>query len=434
MPLPQLSPAQSTYLDFIRALAAFGVMFGHGAILFMQDSGVGFWEIQSVGVILFFFLSGFLISHSVFQKLRNPDYGFGHYLTDRASRIYAAYLPALLFIAALDMATIYYLNQQPPSYRDVALVTQSVEPNHSFINFVGNIFMLQDYPAFQVLRVAGIDETPLFIDTFGSGNVFWSISVEWWLYMAFGWAVYAFAKNTDLFRLTGYSRGKSAMSLPLRLGILGFFSVVPLYFMTGGNLNCLGLVWIGGVIVSALFNVMPYLKSRAIIPPGMDWVKLCFYGALFSLFLFVVRTVAILLDEPKIDFGELQASLFIGAALFLGMFALQGKHDVPPMIRKSCKFVAEYSFSLYLTHYSIMTFLYAAFPGHGNDPVFMLGTFVITNVFAIAFWWAFERHYKTLATIIKARIFHKRPTADEVIPGRDVAQHPSPNKDQRKIA
>src|SRR4051794_34562176 len=100
----ELNPAQKTYLDFVRALAAQLVLFGHAAHYFLPNSvfvrGAGI--MQSVGVNIFFLISGFLISHSVFMKRSDPSYGFGSYVADRFCRIYSAFLPALVLVAIVD--------------------------------------------------------------------------------------------------------------------------------------------------------------------------------------------------------------------------------------------------------------------------------------------------------------------------------------------
>ena len=98
----RLTEAQRVYLDFVRAMAAMFVLVGHACIFFLQgnpvSSGGG---MQGVGVFIFFLISGFLISLSVFQKHADPHYGFREYFIDRFCRIYTAYVPALFLCCLL---------------------------------------------------------------------------------------------------------------------------------------------------------------------------------------------------------------------------------------------------------------------------------------------------------------------------------------------
>src|SRR3954467_5806816 len=95
----ELSPAQTVYLDFVRALGAVMVLLGHAAHYFLPGTLLtSEGRIQQLGVYIFFFISGFLISLSVLQKLEDRRYGFGDYFIDRFCRIYSAFLPALVFV------------------------------------------------------------------------------------------------------------------------------------------------------------------------------------------------------------------------------------------------------------------------------------------------------------------------------------------------
>ena len=51
---------------------------------------------------------------------------------------------------------------------------------YSFLDFMGNVLMLQDYPL--LLNYTGITN-------FGTAHVLWTLAIEWWIYLAFGWLV-----------------------------------------------------------------------------------------------------------------------------------------------------------------------------------------------------------------------------------------------------
>lgn len=56
--------------------------------------------------MIFFLLSGYLISQTLHRRLDEPESTFTDYAIDRWSRIYSGYLPAILLVAAIDFFTI----------------------------------------------------------------------------------------------------------------------------------------------------------------------------------------------------------------------------------------------------------------------------------------------------------------------------------------
>jgi peptidoglycan/LPS O-acetylase OafA/YrhL len=69
----------SLSLDLLRAVAAQMVCLGHGFIFFHiaeQLRPPQFPFIQNIGVLIFFVMSGFLITATLLHNSANPDYGF----------------------------------------------------------------------------------------------------------------------------------------------------------------------------------------------------------------------------------------------------------------------------------------------------------------------------------------------------------------------
>jgi peptidoglycan/LPS O-acetylase OafA/YrhL len=97
----------SVVLDLLRACAAQMVRVGHAISFFIAQ-----WRpttlplAQNVGVLLFFLLSGFLITHTLIQRSQNPEYGFFDFLIDWFARIYSALVPALIFVVIVDWIVI----------------------------------------------------------------------------------------------------------------------------------------------------------------------------------------------------------------------------------------------------------------------------------------------------------------------------------------
>lgn len=223
----RLAPSQVDYLNLVRAVAAQIVLFGHASHYYLDGRFLASGRLETLGVLVFFLLSGFLICTSVLQKWEQTDYRFEHYVIDRFCRIFSAYAPALIFVAAVD-GTLRAMPAYP--YGD------SYTPG----TWLGNLAMLQDYPVFQVLRRLGVADQPWFIRPFGSGRPFWTVAIEWWIYLFFGYVAF--------FTLRG--RPLTVRSLL----ILGLLAVVPIYNAMGGVGDCLTLVWALGAGVALLWH------------------------------------------------------------------------------------------------------------------------------------------------------------------------------------
>ncbi|HZS84587.1 MAG TPA: acyltransferase [Stellaceae bacterium] len=373
-----LSSAQRFYLDLVRASAAMMVLFGHAAHFFWPQSFMARGWLQGLGVYLFFLISGFLISFSVFEKRDDPNYGFRSYFIDRLCRIYSAFLPALIFVALLDALSV-----DSPFYawrRDYNLQT-----------WIGNLFMLQDFPAFQVLRRLGVPDNQWFIAPFGTARPFWTISIEWWIYMLFGGIVLVWLRRGRL--------GRGAMLA------LGFAAIEPAYHFVGGYDECLTLLWIAGMGASLLFWNLPALARRW---PALDGRRL--HRA--ALIVAAAAAVSIIgrLFSNRSELLEFQIGLFIGVLLFALLIALGFvQNRIPRIVVRLVGFIAGYSYSLYLTHHTLLEFLAIRFGDrHGSAAMFWL-VVIAANGLAMVFWVLFERHYKRLARSLKDRLARREP-------------------------
>lgn len=397
MPTGLINPAQSTYLDFVRATAAMSVLFGHSAVMFLSEMHFSKMNIQSIGVLVFFLMSGFLISYSVFRKYDDPNYTFKHFFIDRFSRIYCAFLPALIFVWLLDMQTMALPVDSSARIIELTWIPNMSE-NSNIFTWFGNLFMMQQFPLFQVLRVLGVPDNIYFVKTFGSGSPFWTISIEWWIYMLFGAIAITLVRDRKPITF-------------LFLCILGFLAIEPIYFLVGGTDSCLTFLWLIGMITSLLFiNISSILEKYHINFSPRKW-KLIYVGIFIAaLILMAGRAIDIKLDRSEFILTELQFGIFLSIGVFALLFFFGQITEVPRILRKIISFIADYSYSLYLTHATLITYLYIRYPGHDNDPSFFWLAIIASNVLAIVFWALFERHHRCLSSWMKTKI-NKRDIA-----------------------
>ncbi|WP_421527616.1 acyltransferase family protein [Pseudomonas brenneri] len=107
MVVSPLSPRCITYFDCLRFLLAQTVVVGHGFGFFFNYWG-GFFPskapyIQSIAVVGFFFVSGFLICRSALANIKYKDGNYARYYVDRLSRVYTTLVPCLIFVFLVDL-------------------------------------------------------------------------------------------------------------------------------------------------------------------------------------------------------------------------------------------------------------------------------------------------------------------------------------------
>lgn len=204
-----LAPGTVTFFDGLRFLLASIVVIGHGFGYFFGYWG-GFFPsrfpyLQSIAVVGFFFVSGFLISNSVISKLSYGSINLMSYLIDRFSRIYSTLIPCLLFVLLVDSTFLRIF----PGYDFAGSLTPEVFGNNA-------------------LLIPGL---PL-----GSMRPIWSLMFEWWMYILFGGLV-LFAKN------------KVVSTFAIALGVYYTF------FVNGkGEGGQLGIIWACGAISAIYYH------------------------------------------------------------------------------------------------------------------------------------------------------------------------------------
>lgn len=172
----------SVLLDLIRALAALLVLVEHWRNLFFIDYPqiqahravfAPVYLLTSAGhqaVVIFFVLSGYLISGSVFRTLDRNNWSWQTYLVHRLLRLWIVLIPGLLLCALWDAIGIHS-HLAPILYSGGAgnhMVT-NVLATHTPKIFFQNLAFLQ----------------MILSPTFGSDGALWSLSYEFWYYILF---------------------------------------------------------------------------------------------------------------------------------------------------------------------------------------------------------------------------------------------------------
>ncbi|MBX3205828.1 MAG: acyltransferase [Labilithrix sp.] len=364
--LPALSDATSFALDLLRGLTAEAVVIGHALSFFRVLPGAQPPHVpamQEVGVVIFFVLSGFLIAHTTWTRKSNAaatNYGFRHFFIDRFSRIYAGYVPALLFILLVDSISLLIA---PGAYVHGGALDAKTA--------LGNLLMLENFPALDILhrRVASVPA----IDRLGSGRPLWTLAVEWWIYMFFGWLVLARRRN----RPWAY------------WSVLALLSIVPAWNLVWGLGDGIALAWVYGAGACALI-----WRGTAAVFSRRAWT------AAACLCTAVTVTAGAYANGRAYD--RVLVAL-IAATVTIGILGLQqSRLVVPATSRRWVRRVADYSFTLYLVHYTVLEATTLA-RGRVSDPALVVIGVVASNLLAVLLAALGEMRHRTLSTYLHRR-------------------------------
>jgi peptidoglycan/LPS O-acetylase OafA/YrhL len=187
--------------------------------------------------------------------------------------------------------------------------------------------------------------------------------------------------------------------------------VVPLYNAMGGVGQCLSFVWLIGAGAAWLQDrLMRRGGPRSLAAPGR-WALAALGALLLSLALLAGRILA---NGFKVY--DLQFALFTGGILFGGFFLLGfAPVRLPPLARRVIDRIADYSYSLYLIHYTVLIWFVVHRPAADrHDPATYLEVVLVANGAAWIFWFLFERHYHRLAALAKAALDRRQPLRVDV--------------------
>ena len=371
LPSDLQNPTLVSFLDLSRWVAAAAVFLAHLRIpLFVGysdlDEGsrtvfVKIWYfvtgLQTEAVIVFFVLSGLLVAGAGAAKINSGNFYPDSYSVDRLTRLYIAFLPALLLCYALDCfgSTNYhelgYWNHTHPLIAEKVLA-EPFEDHLSPTLLLMNAGMLQTFWCVPV----------------GSNHPLWTISAEFWFYVVFGLAAVAWITR------------KNSRSFGWILLLIGVFLFLGVKFPV-----LLGY-WLLGMAVAFL--------------PTSKWMHPLIFLAGFLIVLATARLLQANFPEGSTEY--ILKNYAVAFAFALLVIAMRGKQLM--LLERTAafnRFLANFSFSLYLIHFPLMLFLlavlYASFGlsglATGYSPISREGLMIYAglavSIYGIA--WCFSR-------------------------------------------
>jgi peptidoglycan/LPS O-acetylase OafA/YrhL len=361
---PRRGPGASIFfMDLIRGVAAQLVVIGHGINVFLPavymvpapggglEARPGGIYLQNLAVLIFFYISGYLITATFLKKSQKPAWRLPHFLADRAARIFTPLLPLLLILLVTDNLVFGDHVQTP-----YVLINAGLD------DFARNATMLFDNPLL-VRAARWTGQTWLSGSAFGSASQLWTVVIEWWIYVTFGLAAFWLIRR----------RG----NLLLWVGVFGFAIVVPL---------AAALQQHSGLIIAWIIGMGMCLAHER-----MRGVRPLLLGTVAALAFAMAATRWAL---TAYDFYDPLTAGLLGIALFTFMTAREsGRKRVLPAVDALVGGMSKISYSLYLVHLSLLFYVAAWAPALVGQAWMLPVVFVLCNLVATLFYFLFERHY-----------------------------------------
>jgi len=376
----------SVHLDALRAFAAFAVLLNHLRDALFVDyealarhnpltsaaylaSGLG-----RQSVIVFFVLSGYLVGGSVLRSVGSGSWSWRAYLLARLSRLYVVLLPALLLGGALDWLGMHMAG------------TEAVYSGNSGMHaLVINVHGVLTWPILaanglflQTIKLPGISPYP--VPTFGSNGALWSLSYEFWYYLAF----------PVLVLLLGRSRS-------WKMRVLSCLGLLAWGWFVGLSIFLLGLTWLMGASITFL----PAFPARR---PWTRGVAIVLALALFGAGLV----------ESKL-LGSLPSDLVLGLAVTAMIWVTLhcATAPLPAFYVHMARRAAHSSYTLYLVHLPMVIFLKATLHlprAYPSWHAYLVGAGVLAAIvlYAQLVYEAFEKNTDRVRRWIRPYVMGRR--------------------------
>lgn len=310
-----MTPALSIWLDLCRVLAALAVFVGHAVYFKLAPAAFSLTWHRSAddAVTAFFVISGLVIAHTTHDRHADP----GRYALARLSRVYSVALPAVLLALAIDLVGMRLdASHYAPDWQYPQLWFYL--PFHWL--FLGETW----FGAIQPFTMAP----------------YWSLGYEAWYYLLFGAFIF----------LQGATRWVVAMLL---LGLMGprIALLLPVW--------CLGVLlyrWLGalrlGPGVARAGMALAVVGYALFIAAGWRNATDRASLSLYAWFSDIARTPFDPGSTVHVLSDYVAALLF---ALFVVGCARSG-WTFSPRVTRGIRWLAGYTFSFYLIHFTLLVF------------------------------------------------------------------------------
>ena len=372
----------SVLLDLVRGLAALLVLVEHWRNIFFVDySQVAQhralltlpYIMTSTGhqaVVIFFVLSGYLISGSIFRSLKRDNWSWSRYLLHRLLRLWIVLIPGLLLCALWD--TIGIRSHMAPLLYGGGIANHMI-PDVAAVRTV-KIF-------FENLGFLQIVTGP----TFGSDTALWSLSCEFWYYILFPLGLFVVLPK-----------------VPVRVRILcGVLFGLTAWFVREHIL--VGFpIWLLGTLLALLPT-----------PKLSNWFRILASGIFVVAYFVSAKIGAIHVVVDNVSPTMLDYILGVVTLLFLWTLLSATNPSENTAGDKGARELSRFSYTLYVCHTPLCVLLAAVLVGDSRwspDPVHILiAAGVLVLLVAYAYGLAYLTEFRTdrVRRFLEAKFFDK---------------------------
>ncbi|MFL5788724.1 MAG: acyltransferase family protein [Flavisolibacter sp.] len=386
------------YLHIIRGFAAFYVLLAHAkwpfwvggssffhnrpfsSLSFLDKLGSILALCSSNGtamVIVFFVLSGFIITHSYNRN----NWQYREFIINRCLRIYIPYIASVI-LAGILLVIAY--NLASPVY-DIPMkdyhegISRAYHEGLTVSNFIKTFFFIRGD-----------------VNYFGFNYVYWSLLYEMIFYLLFPF-ILKYYKQFLIVSIILYPLHFIFTKDEMQFFLVYFFIKYLFYFCSG--------IWLYNVIKNGNKYLQHYVAEKKVLLLGS--LLLCFMGIVVLGFAF-----------PNAMGVSFVLAVFF-SLLWIVYILKHGMHL--NFLSRTFLFLGEISYSLYLIHVSILLLLYSlcfhyfGVKEYSSPWVHFLVAIIILPV-AYVFYVLFEKFSVRMVQNHKKAVHHKLPLSESVQP------------------
>jgi len=367
--MPKSAAKFSIHLDAMRAMAATVVFAGHARVLFIGSLlgavGVGanahnagtasrrandLTSPAHLAVIVFFVLSGYLVGGGTLRAWRRNVWTWREYAIQRMSRLWIVLIPALVLTISLDRLGIFLFGlggiYGGPTGQDS--IFPDILSRLDAKTFFGCLFFVQD----------------ILTKTLGSNSPLWTLSYEFWFYVAFPLILGVVSPR---------------LSLPWRL--VNAVLLIGAGSFVGPKIIAYFLIWLLGASLQLAPKILTLRNAQRLAAPAL----LLFLGV--SQLLIVLQLKLLVSDS----IAAIACWTFCYVLLHNTTTAGQGVYT------RLSKRLSDMSYTVYLTHQPLLTFICAALmtqwaPWKLDALHLSYFVLILVTIFPVMFllYWCFE--------------------------------------------
>ena len=348
----------SNYLDIVRVIASFAVLFQHLS-MYNNDVFPAFQNYGHPAVMGFFILSGYVIAFVADQREKT----FNVYLKHRFARLYSVMVVAWLLSIILD-TTGNLINN--------SFYAGEIATDNLLLRIFSHIFFLQESWFVSI--------------QFFANQPLWSLAYEFWYYLLFGTIM--------------LYKGKYKISL-----------IVIITLIMGPVILIYSIIWFAGAFLYKLHQ-----KQLQVDPLLASIIFLISIPIIFS----YPYWNHLLLPEELPSIGKLSFLTYIDDLIFasfitMNIFFFRYSVFSFTLIMPVIRFLSSISFSLYVFHFPLMLFFKTVLIRYFNlsdeTSFFIIAALIVMTVYFLSFIserkkTPYFRFFNFLENTLKKRLKH----------------------------